>query len=72
MYSWIRETGVKKFSSTQVPSMLVSLLVAELFYKFHSFLLECIAFLLTWTALSWIQSKLFPAGKPGESAERAK
>jgi len=30
------------------PSAVVSIVIAELFYKFHSFTLECIAFLVTW------------------------
>jgi hypothetical protein len=30
------------------PSAVVSIVVAELFYKFHSFTLECLAFLVTW------------------------
>ena len=32
----------------QLPALLVSILIAELFYKFHSFTLECLAFLATW------------------------
>jgi hypothetical protein len=31
--------------------ILVSLVIAELFYKFHSFTLECLAFLATWYVL---------------------
>jgi hypothetical protein len=30
------------------PAVLAAMVVAELFYKFHSFTLECIAFLATW------------------------
>jgi hypothetical protein len=30
----------------------VSLVIAEVFYKFHSFTLECLAFLATWLAMS--------------------
>jgi hypothetical protein len=72
MYAWIRESGIKKFGSTQVPSLLIALLIAELFYKFHSFVLECVAFLLTWTALNWIQSKVFPARKARTLTETGK
>ncbi len=35
---------------------VVAFVIAELFYKFHSFSLECIAFLITWAALSCVQS----------------
>ncbi len=32
----------------RVPGLLLAFLIAELFYKFHSFALECGAFLATW------------------------
>jgi hypothetical protein len=35
----------------QAPILAASLVIAELFYKFHSFTLECIAFLATWYVL---------------------
>ena len=31
--------------------LLAALLIAETFYKFHSFTLECLAFLATWYLL---------------------
>ena len=37
-------------------------LVTELFYKFHSFALECVAFLITWLILDWIVDATM--GKP--------
>jgi hypothetical protein len=30
------------------PSAAASILIAEVFFKFHSFTLECVAFLATW------------------------
>jgi hypothetical protein len=33
-------------------TFLAALVVAEFLYKFHSFTLECLAFLVTWAALS--------------------
>jgi len=33
---------------------MASMVIAEFFYKFHSFTLECVAFLATWYALSRI------------------
>ena len=33
-----------------LPTLVLAFLLAELFYKFHSFALECGAFLLTWLA----------------------
>jgi hypothetical protein len=33
------------------PSAAISIVIAELFYKFHSFTLECLTFLATWYAV---------------------
>ena len=35
----------------RLPMLVVSLVFAELFFKFHSFTLECLAFLLLWRGL---------------------
>jgi hypothetical protein len=58
MYSLLRRVGWRQAAQTEAPSLLVSLVVAELFFKFHSFILETGAFLLTWCALGWLHSKL--------------
>ncbi|MGD2059297.1 MAG: hypothetical protein PVF87_00390 [Acidimicrobiia bacterium] len=34
------------------PTLVVSLVIAELFYKFHSFILEAVAMLATWWLLT--------------------
>jgi hypothetical protein len=39
------------------------MVTAELFFKFHSFILECTAFLALWYALDWGYSRL-PAFRP--------
>jgi hypothetical protein len=41
----------------------VAFLIAEFFYKFHSFTLECLAFLATWFVLSVIQSLVLGTGR---------
>jgi hypothetical protein len=56
MYSYVKTVGVPRFLAREAPAFGVSFLIAELFYKFHSFTLECVAFLATWYALSWVQS----------------
>jgi hypothetical protein len=38
----------------QVVALGVALTIAELFYKFHSFLLESIAFLVTWFIVDFL------------------
>jgi hypothetical protein len=38
------------------PSAALAIVIAELFYKFHSFTLECIAFLATWYVIDQVLS----------------
>lgn len=51
MYTLVRETSLPRLLSEQLPVFLASLVIAELFYRFHSFSLEAVAFLATWYAL---------------------
>ena len=51
MYELIRRLTARQLTFEQLPLLVISLGIAEMFYKFHSFLLETGAFLLTWFAL---------------------
>ncbi len=52
MYEIVRRVeSVFGFSWAHLPPLLVAFTIAELFYKFHSFTLECGAFLVTWRVL---------------------
>jgi hypothetical protein len=51
MYSFIRVLPTTTLLREQLPALGASFVIAELFYKFHSFTLECLAFLATWYAL---------------------
>ncbi|MFL6663333.1 MAG: hypothetical protein ACJ8G7_14250 [Rhizobacter sp.] len=51
MYELIRRLTLRQLALEQLPMLLLALGIAEVFYKFHSFLLESGAFLLTWLAL---------------------
>lgn len=48
MYALLRTLTLQQLVLQQVPALTLALLTAELFYKFHSFTLECVAFLFTW------------------------
>ena len=61
MFTLIQSHPLKDLASTELPSLVIALIVAELFYKFHSFMLEALAFLVTWLAVSWVLRLLFPA-----------
>jgi hypothetical protein len=56
MYSYVKTVGIPTFVLREAPAFGASFLIAELFYKFHSFALETGAFLATWYALSWLQA----------------
>jgi hypothetical protein len=48
MYTLTRSIPLRQLLLEQVPALGLSFVTAELFYKFHSFTLECLAFLGTW------------------------
>jgi hypothetical protein len=50
MFTLLKIVPLKRLASEQLPAFASAWLIAELFYKFHSFSLECAAFLLTWLA----------------------
>ena len=56
MYSLIRALPLRRLLSEQAPAFGSSLLIAELFYKFHSFVLETGAFLATWFVVDLVLS----------------
>lgn len=58
MYSLTRSLPLRRLLVEQLPILLLSMIVAELFYKFHSFTLETIAFLATWFVLDWLAQTL--------------
>ena len=53
MYTLIRSLTLRSLLIEQLPVMLISMIIAEIFYKFHSFTLETGAFLATWFVLDW-------------------
>jgi hypothetical protein len=59
MYSLTKVMSPREILLEQIPVLAIAILIAELFYKFHSFTLECLAFLATWYALDAFIS-LFP------------
>jgi hypothetical protein len=56
MFTLVKTLGVPEVLKREFVPFAAAFLIAEFFYKFHSFALECGAFLLTWGALSFLQS----------------
>ena len=64
MYQLIHSLTVNELFKRQLPIFLLAFVVAELFYKFHSFTLECAAFLATWYVLDAIVQWVVPRQAP--------
>lgn len=58
MYESVKQIGIWQFLAREAVPIALSMIIAELFYKFHSFTLEALAFLATWYMLSAITSQL--------------
>ena len=64
MYQLIHSLTASALFKRQLPPFLLAFGIAELFYKFHSFALECAAFLATWYALDALAHVLLPRLDP--------
>jgi hypothetical protein len=58
MLEFIRALRVQRGLAFQLPGLALAFLIAEVFYTFHSFALECGAFLLTWLAIDVLADRL--------------
>lgn len=70
MYSMLKAVTVRRLQVSEVPGLVMSLVIAEFFYKFHSFTIEAVAFLGTWYVLSFIVNlvlRLLTARSPREA-----
>lgn len=56
MYELVRTSSIHQLLAQHIPSAVASLIIAELFYKFHSFTLEALAFLATWFVMGSVFS----------------
>ncbi len=70
MYTLVRRSSVRALVTIQGPTLVVSLVIAEIFFKFHSFTLECLAFLSTWVVLDWMISAFIDGRKPSNDSRR--
>lgn len=62
MTALVRRLGqVGRLLSIHGPSAAAAIVIAEIFYKFHSFTLECLAFLATWYAVDLLIERPFAA-----------
>ena len=57
MYLLTKSRGLR-LPAHESLAAIFALSVAEPFYRFHSFTLECLAFLATWYGVSWALNKV--------------
>ena len=58
MYTLLRTLPVERLAYEQLPAFATAWIISELFFKFHSFTLECAAFLAVWFALDAFTQKV--------------
>ena len=66
MYTLVQTLGFQAAMKREFAPLFIAFMIAEFFYKFKSFALECVAFLVTWAVLSFIQSLVM--GKKSDPA----
>ena len=54
MYTLLKSMSLRRLGTEQLPAMGTAWVIAELLYKFHSFTLECLAFLATWFVIDML------------------
>jgi len=67
VFSLIKDLGLLVAAKQEALPFLISFGIAEFFFKFKSFALECLAFLAVWFVLSFLQSLIFPHTKAQRS-----
>jgi hypothetical protein len=54
MFTLLRMLPMNRLLIEQLPAFAISFIIAEMFYKFHSFMLETGAFLVTWFVIDGV------------------
>lgn len=57
MLSALKSLPARELWLVEAPTLVVSLVIAEVFYKFGSFTLEAVAMLATWWVLSSVAGR---------------
>lgn len=70
MYTILSLLPNKKVLFKQIPQFSVACIIAELFYKFHSFTLECGLFLITWLVIDFGSKWVISISKVKSSSQQ--
>ncbi|MEM7022599.1 MAG: hypothetical protein AAF637_08380 [Pseudomonadota bacterium] len=63
MYTLVRDLWGRRLFTEQLPALVGAFAIADIFYKFGSFALECVAFLVTWFVIDAIIQALVRVSK---------
>ena len=63
MFSLVKDLGLQVAVKQEAVPFVIAFVIAEFFFRFKSFTLECLAFLVVWFLLSFVQSMIFPRDK---------
>ena len=58
MLDFLRALRAQPDVAVRLPGLVLAFLIAEVFYRFHSFALECGAFLLTWLVVDVVVERI--------------
>ena len=58
MYTLLRGRSFKSLTIDTLPPLFAAFIVAEMFYKWKSFTLECLGFLVTWFVFDFVRAKV--------------
>ena len=72
MYTLLKSSTPRQLASNQLPSLLASMIIAELFYKLGSFTLECAALFATWFAIDFVADRTVGALLPERRHDRSR
>jgi len=67
MFSLVKDLGIQVALRHEAIPFIVAFVISEFFFKFKSFTIECLAFMVTWFVLSWMFSLIF--GRRGRRSE---
>ena len=72
MYTLVRELWGRRLVIEQLPALVGAFVIADVFYKFGSFALECVAFLGTWFVIDALIQAVAMAVRPASRRERSR
>lgn len=55
MFTLVRTVPLRRLLTEQAPALVISLGIAEVSFKFHSFILEAASFLVTWYVVDGVR-----------------